>query len=175
MVDASTVRIVPGALPPVLSKTQKKKRRTNKPKTADSPAEGSVIIPDATSAALVERAPEQAHLREGTVAPELVAPSEAPTFDDPTFRSSPVVEILQKRLKALNKKIVREHIIRFSFGILTRLFQSRIASYASTDYEKLDDDQKRTLKTLSSLEAVQKELADVKKLIEVRIRSSYPH
>ncbi|KAJ8592716.1 hypothetical protein M405DRAFT_812294 [Rhizopogon salebrosus TDB-379] len=148
MVDASTVRIVPGALPPVLSKTQKKKRRTNKPKTADSPAEGSVIIPDATSAALVERAPEQAHLREGAVAPELVAPSEAPTFDDPTFRSSPVVEILQKRLKALNKKI------------------SRIASYASTDYEKLDDDQKRTLRTLSSLEAVQKELADVKKLIE---------
>ncbi|KAG0703238.1 hypothetical protein DFH29DRAFT_829375, partial [Suillus ampliporus] len=148
MVDAPiTVRVVPGAVPPVpLSKTQKKKRRSNKPKTADSPAEGSVIIPDATSAAPVDRAPEEA--KEGTVAPELVAPSEAPTFDDLTSRSSPVVELLQKRLKALNKKT------------------SRIASYAPMDYEKLNDDQKRTLKTLPSLEAVQKELEDVKKLIE---------
>jgi len=105
MVDAQTARIVPGA--PPLSKTQKKKRRTNKPKTADSPVEGSVIIPDATPAAL---APEQEVMKEATVAPEPIAPSEAATFDDPTFKSSPVVEILQKRLKALNKKIVREHI-----------------------------------------------------------------
>jgi hypothetical protein len=43
------------------------------------------------------------------------------------------------------------------------------------DYEKLNDDQKRTLKTLPSLEAVQKELEDVKKLIEVRIISSFTH
>ncbi|OJA16841.1 hypothetical protein AZE42_03623 [Rhizopogon vesiculosus] len=113
--------------------------------------EGSVVIPDATSAALVERAPlEQADLKEGTVSPELIAPSEAPAFDDPTFNSSPVVEFLQKRLKALNKKI------------------SRLTSYASTDYKKLDDDQKRTLKTLPSLKAVQKELEDVKKLAEIR-------
>ncbi|KAG1861607.1 hypothetical protein DFJ58DRAFT_251797 [Suillus subalutaceus] len=34
------------------------------------------------------------------------------------------------------------------------------------DHEKLDDDQRRTLKTLPSLEAVQKELKDVKNLIE---------
>ncbi|KAG1735096.1 uncharacterized protein EDB91DRAFT_1145196 [Suillus paluster] len=149
MVDAPNVRIVPGASPAVsLAKTQKKKRRSNKPKTADSPAEGSVILPEATSATLVDRAPEEADVKEGTVAPEVVAPSEAPTFDDLTTRSSPVVELLQKRLKALNKKI------------------SRVTSYASTDYEKLNDDQKRTLKTLPSLEAVQKELEDVKKLIE---------
>jgi hypothetical protein len=32
----------------------------------------------------------------------------------------------------------------------------------------LNDDQKRTLKTLPSLEAVQKELEEVKKAIEVR-------
>ncbi|KAG1742917.1 hypothetical protein EDB19DRAFT_1700850 [Suillus lakei] len=149
MVDAPNVRIVPGALPPTLqAKTQKKKRRSNKPKTADSPAEGSVIIPDAPSAALVDRAPEEADVKEGTVAPELVAPSEAPTFDDLTSKSSPVVELLQKRLKTLNKKI------------------SRVSSYTAMEHEKLNDDQRRTLKTLSSMEAVQKELEDVKKLIE---------
>lgn len=54
-------------------------------------------------------------------------------------------------------------------ALLTRptLQQSRIASYAATDYEKLNDDQKRSLKTLSSLEAVYKELEEVKKSIEV--------
>ncbi|KAG1807659.1 uncharacterized protein BJ212DRAFT_1386334 [Suillus subaureus] len=149
MVDTPNVRVVPGALPPMSqAKTQKKKRRSNKPKTADSPAEGSVIVPDTTSAAQIDRAPEEADVKEGTVAPELAAPSEAPTFDDLTTKSSPVVELLQKRLKALNKKI------------------ARIGSYATTDHEKLDDDQRRTLKTLPSLEAVQKELKDVKKLIE---------
>lgn len=36
------------------------------------------------------------------------------------------------------------------------------------DADKLDDDQKRTLKTLPVLEAIQKELTEVKKAIEVR-------
>lgn len=117
MVDTFTVRTVPGAPPQELSKTQKKKRRPNKSKTEDSPAEGSVVIPDATPAALIERAPEQANLKEGTVAPEQVALSEAPTFDDPTFKFSPIVEILQKRLKALNKKIVREQTCYRIFGL----------------------------------------------------------
>ncbi|KAG2032456.1 hypothetical protein BDR03DRAFT_752180 [Suillus americanus] len=153
MVDAPNVRVVPGpnALPPTSqAKTQKKKRRSNKPKTTNSLAEGFVIVPDTTSAVLFDRAPEEADVKEGRVVPELVAPSEAPTFGDLAIKSSPIVEILQKRLKALNKKI------------------SRIANYATVDYEKLDDDQKRTLKTLPSLEAVQKELKDVKHLIEVR-------
>jgi hypothetical protein len=120
MVDAPNVRVVPGALPPTSqAKTQKKKRRSNKPKTADSPAEGSVIAQDTTSAPLVDRSPEEADVKEGTVAPELVAPSEAPTFDDLTTKSSPVVELLQKRLKALNKKIVRVTIIVHS-GFVAR-------------------------------------------------------
>lgn len=45
--------------------------------------------------------------------------------------------------------------------------QARISTYASTPSENLNDDQKRTLKTLPSLEAVQKELEEVKKAIEV--------
>jgi hypothetical protein len=36
------------------------------------------------------------------------------------------------------------------------------------DPEKLNDDQKRALKTLSALEAVQKELGEVKKAVEAR-------
>ncbi|KAG1718266.1 hypothetical protein EDB19DRAFT_1920961 [Suillus lakei] len=149
MIDAPNVRIAPGPLPPTLqAKTQKKKRRSNKLKTVDSPDKGSLIIPDVPSATLVGWAPEEADVKEDTVAPELVAPSEAPAFDDLTSKSSPVVEILQKRLKAVNKKI------------------SRVASYAAAENKKLNDDQKRTLKTLPSLVAVRKELEDVKKLIE---------
>ena len=45
--------------------------------------------------------------------------------------------------------------------------QGRITIYAATDPEKLNDDQKRTLKTLPVLEAIQKELGEVKKAIEV--------
>lgn len=36
------------------------------------------------------------------------------------------------------------------------------------DPEKLNDDQRRTLKTLPTLEAIQKELGEVKKAIEVK-------
>ncbi|KAG1866702.1 hypothetical protein F4604DRAFT_1624855 [Suillus subluteus] len=150
MVDTPNVRVVPDALPPTSqTKTQKKKHRSNKPKPADSrPAEGSVIVPDTTSTSLADRAPEEVDMKEGAVAPELVTPSEAPTFGDFATNSSPVVELLQKRLKVLDKKI------------------SRIANYATTVHEKLNDDQRRTLKTLPSLEAVQKELKNVKNLIE---------
>ncbi|KAH7913449.1 hypothetical protein BJ138DRAFT_1146015 [Hygrophoropsis aurantiaca] len=150
MSDISGTRYVPGAPPPApLSKTQKKKRKIVKNKNTDSPVEGSITIPDALTAALVEKAPEEPDVKEGALAPELVAGSDyAPGSEDSLLKPSPVVELLQKRMKALNKKI------------------SRIASYASTDYEKLNDDQKRTLKTLPSLEAVQKELEEVKKAIE---------
>lgn len=48
--------------------------------------------------------------------------------------------------------------------------QTRISTYASTDPEKLNDDQKRTLKTLPTLEAIQKELGEVKKAVEVQCR-----
>lgn len=41
-------------------------------------------------------------------------------------------------------------------------------SYASTDPSKLNDDQRRTLKTLPGLEAVVKELTELKKAVEVR-------
>lgn len=151
MADTNPVtRIVPGAPPSVAqTKSRRKKRKANKTKTPDSPTEGSVVLPDATSTSPLDKAPENSETRENLDIIEFGSASEAATNDDALLRPGPVVEFLQKRMKALNKKI------------------SRIAGYASTDYDKLNDDQKRSIKTLSSLEAVQRELEDIKKAMEV--------
>jgi len=110
MPEALTQRIVPGAPPPApLTKSQKKKRKAKKPteSTPDSP----VAIPDAISAALVEEAPDAADVREGSVAPELVAQVEPQTpilpEEEMLLKPSPIVELIHKRLKATTKKIVR--------------------------------------------------------------------
>jgi len=42
-----------------------------------------------------------------------------------------------------------------------------MTTYAAKDSEKLNDDQKRIIKTLPALEAVQKEVGEVKRTIEV--------
>ncbi|TFY65892.1 hypothetical protein EVG20_g5196 [Dentipellis fragilis] len=155
-------RIVPGAPPPALaSKSAKKKRKAGKPKGEfDSPALTPVSIPDAASAALIDHAPQPSDIREGSVAESLlVQPPETATangsgnglssaVEDPNRKTSPIVEIVSKKLKATTKKI------------------TRMQSYASTDPAKLNDDQRRTLRTLPSLEAVAKELEEVKKAIE---------
>jgi hypothetical protein len=47
-------------------------------------------------------------------------------------------------------------------------------SYASTDPAKLNDDQRRSLRSLPGLEAVAKELEEVKKALEVRLRNVPP-
>ncbi|KAF8893392.1 hypothetical protein BD779DRAFT_1620446 [Infundibulicybe gibba] len=152
MVEAPVQRVVPGAPPPTpLSKSQKKKRKAkSKPEgSVDSP----VAVPDPTSAALIEKAPEASDVQDGSVAADLVVQPEvdAPPLpeEEVLLKPSPIVDLIHKRLKATTKKI------------------SRISIYASTDPEKLNDDQKRTLKTLPTLEAVQKELAEVKKAVEV--------
>ncbi|KAH7888793.1 hypothetical protein F5I97DRAFT_1855575 [Phlebopus sp. FC_14] len=147
---ATAVRTVPGAPPSITpSKSQKRKRKINsKSKTPESPAEGSVAAPDGGFEALADRTPECDNVKENVVSAELVAASEAPTTDDAFSKPSPIVELLQKRTKAVNKKV------------------SRISGYTSIDYEKLNEDQKKTLKSLPSLEAVQRELEEVKKTIE---------
>ncbi|KAL0956683.1 hypothetical protein HGRIS_002811 [Hohenbuehelia grisea] len=145
MADVTSQRVVPGAPPPApLSKNQKKKRKTKA--KGDDGVDAPVAVPDSTSAALIEKAPEIEDVKEGSVAPELVA---QPLDDDDLLKSSPIVELVNKRFRATNKKI------------------QRISVYASTDSEKLNDDQKRTLKQLPTLEAVQKELSEVKKVIEL--------
>ncbi|KAG6875034.1 hypothetical protein C0992_005482 [Termitomyces sp. T32_za158] len=142
MSETIVQRIVPGAPPPApLTKSQKKKRKAKKAteSTPDSP-EATV---DATSTVLAEQAPEAEETREAstTIAPERALEEEA-------LKPSPIVELVQKRLKATSKKI------------------TRISTYAATGPEKLNDDQKRTLKTLPTLEAIQKELGEVKKAVE---------
>ncbi|KAH9484939.1 hypothetical protein JR316_0001843 [Psilocybe cubensis] len=150
MPEAVAQRIVPGAPPPApLSKTQKKKRKAKaKSENGDAPA-----VIDTATAPLIEKAPEHAEIQDGVVAPELVARTESQGTplpeEDVLLKPSPIVELVNKRLKATTKKI------------------SRITIYAATDPEKLNDDQKRTLKTLPTLEAIQKELGEVKKAIEV--------
>ncbi|KDQ57584.1 hypothetical protein JAAARDRAFT_69680 [Jaapia argillacea MUCL 33604] len=152
MPDVPVLRIVPGAPPPTpLSKSHKKKKKVKGGTGLDSP----VVVSDSSSAALLETAPKQSDIREGSVASELLAPRDSTepqsAVSDPAQRSSsPAAELVSKRLKALGKKI------------------SRINTYASTDPEKLNEDQRRTLKTLPSLEAVYKELDEVKKAIETQ-------
>ncbi|KAJ6499337.1 hypothetical protein C8R45DRAFT_112897 [Mycena sanguinolenta] len=142
------LRIVPGAPPPKEpSKSSRKKRK------AKSKAEpGTPDILDSSSAAQIEKAPEPSDIQAGAVAPDLVAqpePEAAIPEEEIVLKPSPIVDLIHKRLKATSKKI------------------SRISTYASTDPEKLNDDQKATLTTLPALEAVQKELGEVKKAVEV--------
>ncbi|KAI0321068.1 hypothetical protein OF83DRAFT_1101401 [Amylostereum chailletii] len=151
----STPRIVPGAPPPApSSKSQKKKRKTAKSEKADSPAVTSVAIPDTISAALVDKAPAPADIAKGAVANDLVAHPPVNGDSQPSTESghkqSPVVEMIHKRLKATAKKI------------------SRIQAYPSSDPEQLNEDQRKALATLPALEAVVKELDEVKKAVEVQ-------
>ncbi|KAF9479064.1 hypothetical protein BDN70DRAFT_932907 [Pholiota conissans] len=150
MPESVVQRIVPGAPPPApLSKSAKKKRRAKgKSEHEDTPAGA-----EADSAARTEATPEATEVKETTPAPEPIAQSESQGIpipeEDVLLKPSPIVDLVHKRLKVTTKKI------------------GRITVYAATDPEKLNDDQKRTIKTLPTLEAVQKELGEVKKAIEV--------
>ncbi|KAF8639510.1 hypothetical protein AX17_001415 [Amanita inopinata Kibby_2008] len=149
-------RIVPGAPAPApLSKSQKKKRKAKGKTGPDGGADSNNVdsptatVPDPTPAALEEKAPDPVDVQQATLAPELVAHPEPESPSIPEeLKFSPVVELVSKRLKATTKKI------------------GRITVYAATDPEKLNDDQKRILKTLPTLEAIQKELSEVKKAVE---------
>ncbi|CAK5281492.1 unnamed protein product [Mycena citricolor] len=136
-------RTVPGAPPPSdVSKSSRKKRKNK------SKAETAAEDIDASNAALIEKAPDAADIQEGAVAAELIAEPEAPAADESTAKLSPIVDLVAKRLKTTTKKI------------------SRISTYAATDPEKLNEDQKAALKSLPALEAVQRELGEVKKAVE---------
>lgn len=179
-----TNRSVPGAPPPIAaSKSQKKKRKSVKVKGPGEP-DSPVVVPDTAAASVLDKAPGLSDVKQGVVAPGLVATTSVSASDVPQsaldeegYKPSPVVDLVHKRLKAIHKKIVSSCLIyKFTFRLsivlvahfLTQFtWQARISTYASTPAEKLNDDQKRTLKTLPSLEAVQKELEEVKKAIEV--------
>lgn len=150
-----TQRYVPGAPPPPPPKTSKKKRKPGKGGVAeDSPALSSVAIPDAPSPALPEKVPDASDAKDGPGPDSSLADPRA-TNGSPSgqhvsdeTKHSPIVDLIQKRIKASTKKI------------------TRIQTYAKLDPEKLNDDQRKALKSLSSLEAVVKELEEVKKAVE---------
>lgn len=102
-----TPRVVPGAPPPApASKAPKKKRKGGKTKE-ESEGGTHVVIPETTTAALIEKAPEESDMKEGIVAPQLVAqPSEDAQTPVSDHKPSHIVDMLSKRLKANNKKIV---------------------------------------------------------------------
>ena len=117
-----TQRIIPGAPPPApLSKSQQKKKRkvagTKRPDSADGP---DVVSPK--DAALIDHAPTADHTDPSLlVFPEEAAAAAAasemaaeiaPSIIEPILANSPkktsaVVELVNKRYRALTKKIVR--------------------------------------------------------------------
>ena len=105
---SATARLVPGAPPP--SKSQKKKKSKSAKKTSEQEDEHTEV-PDTEAAALIDHAPTESEVREGSVAPELIVRSTStrpvsPSADDKDGKSSALVEMLNKRLKATNKKVV---------------------------------------------------------------------
>jgi hypothetical protein len=110
----ATARIVPGAPPPTpISKSQKKKRKSVKPKGGDE-LNSPVVAQDTTTSSPLEKAPGITDVKEGLVAPALTAvPSgsaddvpQSAVDDDAGYKPSPVVDLVHKRLKAIHKKIV---------------------------------------------------------------------
>lgn len=109
-------RIVPGAPPPApLSKSQKKKRKSKvKPgaenstdaNDIDHPESPSTSLPDVPASAAVEKAPDSVDVqKDALTAEDAHAEAETPTLPD-ELKSSPVVELISKRLKATTKKMV---------------------------------------------------------------------
>ena len=115
MSDTSAQRFVPGAPPPVpTSKSLKKKRKTGKgTRSDDSPALSSVAIPDSTSAFSVEKAQDSSDVKDGPVADSLLTDPHNTNGIPPgqhaqdQAKHSPIVDLIQKRMKATSKKIVR--------------------------------------------------------------------
>jgi CHAT domain-containing protein len=95
------------------------------------------------------------------------AESQAPQLpeDDQSLKQSPIADLMNRRLKAMTKKSYL-HFYSKSFQLIL-IAQARVSTYAATDIEKLNDDQVRSLKNLPTLEAIHKEIGEVKKAIEV--------
>lgn len=118
MVEAVPQRIVPGAPPPPpLTKSQIKKKRKAKAKANESTQDSPVATPD--PATVIEKKGENIVVQNGTVAQEATAQEEVPAAvaePEVPLRTSPIVELINKRLKATNKKIVRFRVIRVLEG-----------------------------------------------------------
>ena len=104
---APSQRIVPGAPPPpLLSKSQKKKRKSViKPKGTDAPSPES----DSKGNSVAEKIPEEPDVKKDAVAEVVETTQLEPTqeaIQDKSKKASPAVELLNKRIKVQNKKLV---------------------------------------------------------------------
>ena len=112
MTDTPTQRTVPGAPPPIVqSKSQQKKKRKGGASAGAKPASdaGTVtpaLIPDAAAAALVDKAPDEAAIKDGAVSAELVVEAETVPTSAIEQKRSPVYDLVHKRQRLLGKKIV---------------------------------------------------------------------
>ena len=116
--SVSTRKFVPGAPPPAPPKATKKKRRGVKKDGAEdsapqTPAGATNALPDTLAAALTDHAPTETDVKQGAVADELIAKPETkerelttPVPDSEETKPSPVIEVINKRLKTIGKKIV---------------------------------------------------------------------
>ncbi|KAF8315880.1 hypothetical protein DL93DRAFT_813957 [Clavulina sp. PMI_390] len=145
-------RIVPGAPPPApLTKSQlKKRKKVNAAKSKEDGASALDIVESPRDAALVDHVPS-------VITDALVADAEQlnsgvePQAASATGEKAPsalVDQVINKRLKHVTKKI------------------QRIQVYAAKPEKELNEDQKVALQTLPQLEAVVKELEEIKKLTE---------
>jgi hypothetical protein len=109
MVEANP-RIVPGAPAPApISKSQKKKRKAVKGKGSAEPDNHGVVSD--TTASVLDTAPSVSDTKEGATTPNLVLATsvdetlQSAVEEDATYKPSPVVDLVHKRLKAIHKKI----------------------------------------------------------------------
>lgn len=128
MSAASTPRVVPGALPPAsLSKSQLKRKKKSKKTEDGEDAPSPVVVADSQAAATIEQAPAAEDIAAGTVATELVAQPQTtpatPITDtlelDGGIKLSPIVDLVNKRLKVTNKKIVRATLLFMDIVLTT--------------------------------------------------------
>ncbi|KAF9505783.1 hypothetical protein BS47DRAFT_496646 [Hydnum rufescens UP504] len=162
MVEATTpsasisVRIVPGAPPPVPpTKSQLKKRKQKTAKARTSGEEGldssrdtapADPVPNSNSLGGTE---EEKKTTEAGPEPELALHPSTIALEGQKPPSPIVDQIINRRIKALGKKI------------------QRIALHSSKPESTLNEDQKRSIASLPNLEASLKELEEIKKGIEV--------
>lgn len=111
-------RIVPGAPHPAPSSKSQKKKRKTPAKSADG---DHVDIPDTPAASQIEFAPSSEDIKAGSVAPQLLSqPEEIPEAATPAldgaYKNSPLAEMVSKRMKATNKKIVCVFLPNFNIN-----------------------------------------------------------
>jgi hypothetical protein len=110
---SAATRLVPGAPPaPAPSKSQKKKKTKSAAKKTSDADDEQNEVPDTQAAALIDHAPTESEVKSGSVAPELIVRSTStrpvsPAGEDKETKPSALVDMLNKRLKATNKKLVR--------------------------------------------------------------------